>query len=155
MQFVMQKSKFKQNQGKAGSQSGFTILEMMVVLAIIGGIMALVATNIIGSSDDSKIKTTKTQIKLLEGALDLYRLDNHTYPTEEQGLEALQKKPQTSPEPKNYRSGGYLKGNNVPKDAWDNEFAYFMQKGRYEIVSWGGDGEEGGEEINADISSKD
>lgn len=142
-------------QPKQLTQTGFTILEMMVVLAIIGGIMALVATNVIGSSDESKIKTTKTQIKLIEGALDMYRLDNHTYPTTEQGLEALVNKPQTSPEPKNYRSGGYLKGSKVPEDAWGNKFAYFMEKGRYEIVSWGGDGEEGGEEINADISSKD
>lgn len=142
-------------QPKKRTQTGFTILEMMVVLAIIGGIMGLVATSILGSSDESKIKTTKTQIKLLEGALDMYRLDNHTYPTTEQGLEALVNKPQTSPEPKNYRSGGYLKGTKVPKDAWGNQFAYFMEKGRYEIVSWGGDGEEGGEEINADISSKD
>lgn len=142
-------------QPKKRTQTGFTILEMMVVLAIIGGIMGLVATSILGSSDESKIKTTKTQIKLLEGALDMYRLDNHTYPTTEQGLEALVNKPQTSPEPKNYRSGGYLKGTKIPEDAWGNQFAYFMEKGRYEIVSWGGDGEEGGEEINADISSKD
>lgn len=142
-------------QQRKNKQSGFTILEMMVVLAIIGGIMALVATNIIGSSDESKIKTTKTQIKLIEGALDLYRLDNHRYPSTEQGLEALVSKPQTSPEPKNYRSGGYLKGSNVPKDAWGGEFAYFMEKGRYEIVSWGADGEEGGEGMGADISSQD
>lgn len=136
-------------------QQGFTILEMMVVLAIIGGIMALVATNIIGAADDSNIKTTKTQIKLIEGALDLYKLDNYTYPTTEQGLEALVNKPQTSPEPKNYRSGGYLKSNKVPTDAWGNKFAYFMEKGQYEIISWGSDGEEGGEETAADISSKE
>lgn len=136
-------------------QRGFTLLEVMVVLAIIGGIMALVATNIIGSASDSRIKTTKTQIKLLENALDLYKLDNFTYPTTEQGLEALISKPTSSPEPKNYKADGYLKGNSVPTDSWGNEFVYFMEKGRYEILSLGADGQEGGEGENADISSLD
>ena len=139
----------------ANRQQGFTLLEVMVVLAIIGGIMALVATNIIGSAGDARIKTTKSQIKLIENALDLYKLDNYTYPTTEQGLEALVKKPSSSPEPKNYKSGGYLKGNNVPTDSWGNEFLYFLDKGQYEIVSLGADGQEGGEEEGADISSLD
>lgn len=139
----------------ANRQQGFTLLEVMVVLAIIGGIMALVATNIIGSAGDARIKTTKSQIKLIENALDLYKLDNFTYPTTEQGLEALVKKPSSSPEPKNYKSGGYLKGNNVPTDSWGNEFLYFLDKGQYEIVSLGADGQEGGEEEGADISSLD
>ncbi|MBU2037948.1 MAG: type II secretion system major pseudopilin GspG, partial [Gammaproteobacteria bacterium] len=104
---------------------------------------------------DARIKTTKSQIKLIENALDLYKLDNFTYPTTEQGLEALVKKPSSSPEPKNYKSGGYLKGNNVPTDSWGNEFMYFLDKGQYEIVSLGADGQEGGEEENADISSLD
>ncbi|WP_270049607.1 type II secretion system major pseudopilin GspG [Thalassolituus pacificus] len=139
----------------ANRQQGFTLLEVMVVLAIIGGIMALVATNIIGSASDARVKTTKSQIKLIENALDLYKLDNYTYPTTEQGLEALVKKPSSSPEPKNYKSGGYLKGNNVPTDSWGNEFLYFLDKGQYEIVSLGADGQEGGEEEGADISSLD
>lgn len=102
--------------------SGFTLLEVMVVLAIIGGIMALVASNIIGSADDARVKTTTSQIKLIEGALDMYKLDNYRYPTTEQGLDALINKPEGSPEPKNYRTSGYLKGNSVPTDAWGNEF---------------------------------
>ncbi|WP_221798642.1 type II secretion system major pseudopilin GspG [Oceanobacter mangrovi] len=130
---------------------GFTLLEVMVVLAIIGGIMALVATNIIGSAADARVKTTKSQMHLIESALDMYKLDNFTYPTTEQGLEALVKKPSSSPEPKNYRSGGYLKGNSVPTDAWQNNFLYFMEKGKYEIISLGADGAEGGEDDNADI----
>ncbi|UXD87511.1 type II secretion system major pseudopilin GspG [Thalassolituus hydrocarboniclasticus] len=139
----------------ANRQQGFTLLEVMVVLAIIGGIMALVATNIIGSAGDARVKTTKSQIKLIENALDLYKLDNFTYPTTEQGLEALVKKPSSSPEPKNYKSGGYLKGNNIPTDSWGNEFLYFLDKGQYEIVSLGADGQEGGEGEGADISSLD
>lgn len=136
-------------------QAGFTLLEVMVVLAIIGGIMALVATNIIGSAGDARVKTTKSQIKLIENALDLYKLDNFTYPTTEQGLEALITKPTSAPEPKNYRSDGYLKGNSVPTDSWGNEFLYFLDKGRYEIISLGADGQEGGEGEAADISSLD
>ena len=136
-----------------GAQRGFTLLEVMVVLAIIGGIMALVATNIIGSAGDARVKTTQSQIKLIENALDLYKLDNFTYPTTEQGLEALVQKPTSAPEPRNWRSDGYLKGDVVPQDAWGSEFLYFMDRGRYEIVSLGADGQEGGEGEAADISS--
>jgi len=138
---------------KATRQKGFTLLEVMVVLAIIGGMMALVANNIMGSASEARVKTTKSQIKLIEGALDMYKLHNFTYPTTEQGLEALVKKPSSSPEPKNYQAGGYLKGSKVPTDSWGNEFLYFMDKGQYEIVSLGADGQEGGEGDNADISS--
>lgn len=133
-------------------QGGFTLLEVMVVLAIIGGIMALVATNILGGATDAQIKTTKSQMKLIESALEMYKLDNFRFPTTEQGLEALINKPSSSPEPKNYRNGGYLKGNSVPTDAWGNEFLYYFEKGRYEIISLGADGEEGGEAEFADIS---
>lgn len=135
--------------------SGFTLLEVMVVLAIIGGIMALVASNIIGSADDARVKTTTSQIKLIEGALDMYKLDNYRYPTTEQGLDALINKPEGSPEPKNYRTSGYLKGNSVPTDAWGNEFLYFIDRGQYEIVSLGSDGVEGGTADASDISSRE
>jgi len=136
--------------------SGFTLIEVMVVLAIIGGMLALVAGNVIGNADEARIKTTKSQIKLIENALDLYKLDNFAYPTSEQGLEALISKPSGSPEPKNWKSGGYLKGGKLPQDAWGNDFLYFKESSSdYEILSLGADGQEGGEEIDADISSKD
>lgn len=136
-------------------QSGFTLIEVMVVLAIIGGMLALVASNVIGNAGEARIKTTKSQIKLIENALDLYKLDNYTYPTTDQGLEALITKPSGSPEPKNWKSGGYLKGSKLPQDAWGGEFVYFYESGAYEILSLGADGQEGGEEELADISSND
>ena len=139
----------------AAKQSGFTLIEVMVVLAIIGGMLALVASNVIGNAGEARVKTTKSQIKLIENALDLYKLDNYTYPTTDQGLEALITKPSGSPEPKNWKSGGYLKGSKLPQDAWGGEFVYFYESGAYEILSLGADGQEGGEEELADISSND
>jgi len=136
-------------------QSGFTLIEVMVVLAIIGGMLALVAGNVIGNAGEARIKTTTSQIKLIENSLDLYKLDNYTYPTTDQGLEALITKPSGSPEAKNWKSGGYLKGSKLPKDSWGNEFVYFYESGSYEILSLGADGQEGGEEELADISSND
>lgn len=136
-------------------QLGFTLIEVMVVLAIIGGMLALVAGNVIGNAGEARIKTTTSQIKLIENSLDLYKLDNYTYPTTDQGLEALITKPSGSPEAKNWKSGGYLKGSKLPQDSWGNEFVYFYESGSYEILSLGADGQEGGEEELADISSND
>lgn len=145
----------KMSKKMSKKQSGFTLIEVMVVLAIIGGMLALVASNVIGNAGEARVKTTKSQIKLIENALDLYKLDNYTYPTTEQGLEALIAKPSGSPEAKNWKSGGYLKGSKLPQDAWGNEFIYFYESGSYEILSLGADGQEGGEEELADISSND
>lgn len=140
---------------KSKQQRGFTLIEVMVVLAIIGMIVAMVGANLSGTSDDAGVKTTKSQIKLLEGALNLYKVDNYRYPTTEQGLEALVEKPTSSPVPKNYKIDGYMQGGKLPKDAWDRDFLYFAEKGKYEIISLGADGEEGGEGYAADISSRD
>ncbi|GAA6133368.1 GspG family T2SS major pseudopilin variant XcpT [Oceaniserpentilla sp. 4NH20-0058] len=134
-------------------QSGFTLIEIMVVLAILAGLVAMVAPNIIGEAGAARVKTAKAEMANISQALDIYKLDNFSYPSTSQGLEALVSKPSGSPEPKNYKSGGYMK--KLPIDPWGNPYLYFSKSGKYEIVSFGADGEEGGEEDNADISSND
>jgi general secretion pathway protein G len=146
----MKKMSYKKINNSA-KQSGFTLIEVMVVLAIIGGMLALVAGNIIGNAGEARIKTTKSQMYLIGNALDLYKLDNYNYTTTDQGLEAKIKKHSGSPEPKNWKSSGYLKGSKLPQDSWGNEFVYFYEQGSYTILSLGADGQEGGEEEFADL----
>lgn len=134
-------------------QSGFTLIEIMVVLAILGFLVAMVAPNILGRTGEAQVKIAKAQIKEISNALDLYKLDNYFYPSTAQGLGALVEKPSGSPEPKNWKSGGYMK--KLPQDPWGNDYVYITEGGSFEIISLGADGAEGGEEESADISSKD
>ena len=134
---------------------GFTLIEIMVVVVIIGLLSALVGPRLMGQSDEAKRKTTQTQIAQLEQVLGLYYLDNGFYPTTSQGLEALVKEPTMPPEPLNYKKGGYMK--KVPKDAWGREFVYTAPgaHGVVDILSYGADGQEGGSGANADIANWD
>ncbi|MAA70825.1 MAG: type II secretion system protein GspG [Bermanella sp.] len=134
-------------------QSGFTLIEIMVVLAILAGLVAMVAPNIIGEAGAARVKTAKAEMANISQALDMYKLDNFTYPSTSQGLEALVSKPSGSPEPKNYKANGYMK--KLPIDPWGNPYLYFSKSGKFELVSFGADGEEGGEDDAADISSND
>jgi len=134
-------------------QQGFTLIEIMVVLAILAGLIAMVAPNIIGEAGAARVKTAKTEMANIKTALSMYKLNNYTYPSTSQGIEALVSKPSGSPEPKNYKAGGYMP--KLPIDPWGNPYLYFSQKGKFEIVSYGADGEEGGEEDAADVSSND
>ncbi|MCP5325692.1 MAG: type II secretion system major pseudopilin GspG [Oceanospirillaceae bacterium] len=134
-------------------QSGFTLIEIMVVLAILGFLVAMVAPNILGRTGEAQVKIAKAQIKEISNALDLYKLDNYFYPSTSQGLNALVEKPSGSPEPKNWKAGGYMK--KLPQDPWGNDYIYITEGGSFEIISLGADGAEGGEEEAADISSKD
>ncbi|EAT13457.1 type II secretion system major pseudopilin GspG [Bermanella marisrubri] len=134
-------------------QSGFTLIEIMVVLAILAGLVAMVAPNIIGEAGEARVKTAKAEMANIGQALNMYKLDNFTYPSTSQGLEALVSKPSGSPEPKNYKKDGYMP--KLPTDPWGNPYIYIASGGKYEIVSLGADGEEGGEDDAADISSKD
>lgn len=134
------------------TQSGFTLIELMVVLVILGVLFGLVAPNVIGRGDEARVQAAKTDIRTIENALDTYRLHNSHYPSTDQGLEALVSKPSGSPEPKNWR-GPYLKQS--PKDPWGNEYGYIREGSSYEIISYGADGQAGGSDINEDISSSD
>jgi len=131
-------------------QYGFTLIELMVVLSIIAMLAALVVPRLFKNVDKSKIQTTKAQISALEGALDAYRLDVGSYPTTDQGLQALRVKP-TGVE---HWDGPYLP-KELPLDAWGHAYVYKSPSdhGDYEIVSYGADGQPGGDGVNADIVS--
>lgn len=134
---------------------GFTLIEIMVVVVIIGLLSALVGPRLMGQSDEAKRKTTQTQIAQLEQVLGLYYIDNGAYPTTAQGLAALVKQPTIPPEPINYKKGGYMK--KVPKDAWGRDFVYTCpgEHGDFDIMSYGSDGAEDGEDAAADIKNWD
>ena len=141
---------------QALGQKGMTLIEIMVVVTILGIIATLVTINVMGSLDKSKVGSTETQIKNIEAALDAFRLDNGFYPATDQGLKALVEKPSSGKPIKSYPKGGYLKGGQVPKDAWGNEFQYISPGAHgnpVEITSLGADGSEGGDGYDADINS--
>ncbi|HTN34007.1 MAG TPA: type II secretion system major pseudopilin GspG [Marinobacter sp.] len=141
-----------QSINKRAAGRGFTLIEIMVVMVILGLLVAIVAPNIMGRSDQAKVTIAQTQLKNIQSALDLYRLDNSQYPSTQQGLEALVSKPSGSPEPKNWNPEGYLKS--VPVDPWGTEFQYISpgSEGPYDLYSFGSDGQEGGDGDAADIS---
>ncbi|HEY7532136.1 MAG TPA: type II secretion system major pseudopilin GspG [Nitrospiraceae bacterium] len=135
------------------SQRGFTFIEIMVVVAILAILAALVVPRIMGRTDDAKRTATKVQIRNLEGALQLYKLDNGVYPSTEQGLKALVEKPSVGVVPKKWKLGGYIQ--KLPEDPWGNVYKYISPspRGDYEITSLATDGEVGGEGVNADITN--
>src|SRR6185369_1827681 len=137
------------------SNSGFTLIEIMVVIVILALLAALVGPKIIGRSDDAKIADAKVQVRNLETALKLYKLDSGAYPSTEQGLSALITKPTTGIIPKNYKAEGYLESKTLPKDPWSNEYIYLSpgEHGDYDLCSYGADGAKGGEGKAADICS--
>jgi general secretion pathway protein G len=136
-----------------GSAAGFTFIEIMVVVAILAILAALVVPRVMGRTDEAKRTAAKVQIRNIEGALQLYKLDNGIYPSTEQGLKALVEKPTTGVIPKKWKVEGYLA--KVPDDPWGNAYKYAspVPKGDYEITSFGTDGESGGEGKNADITN--
>ena len=137
------------------NRAGFTLIEIMVVIVILAMLAALVGPKLIGRTDDAKIQTTRTQIGSLETALKLYKLDNGTYPSTEQGLNALVSKPTAGVIPKSYKDGGYLEKKQVPKDGWGNDYLYISpgEHGDYDLFSYGADGAKGGDGKNSDISN--
>ena len=134
---------------------GFSFIEVMVVIIILGLLSSIVGVYLFDSAEKAKADATKTQIKGLETALDLYRLNNSRYPSTEQGLKALLTKPEVGVLPKNW-NGPYLRGKNLPEDGWGSPYRYLSGNGNnYEIISLGADGIDGGTDLDADINSKD
>jgi general secretion pathway protein G len=123
------------------------------VVFILGLLASIVAPRIMGRAEDAKVAEAKVQIKNLETALKLYKLDNGFYPTTEQGLRALIEPPSTEPLPKRYRPGGYLEQKRIPLDPWGNPYVYLSPglHGDFDLLSLGADGREGGEGYDADI----
>lgn len=132
-------------------QAGFTLIELMVVLLIIGVLAALIVPNVLDRADDARVTAAKTDVTNLMQALKLYRLDNQRYPTAEQGLQALLVKPTASPVPNNWKN--YL--DQLPKDPWGQPYVYLNPgiKGEVDVMSYGADGQSGGEGKNADVGS--
>jgi general secretion pathway protein G len=133
---------------------GFTLIEIMAVVLIIGLLSALVGVAIFPQIDKSRVNAARAQMKMLDAALETYRMDNARFPTAEQGLDALVNPP---PDARNYQTGGYLRERRVPLDPWQNEYQY-EQPGvhnphSYDIWSWGADGSPGGEGVDADIGN--
>jgi general secretion pathway protein G len=136
---------------------GFTLLEIIVVVFIISLLVAIVAPKIIGRTDDARITEAKMQIKNFETALKLFKIDNGFYPDTQQGLESLSEMPTTGRIPVKYRAGGYLEQKKIPLDPWGGTYIYISpgMHGDFDILSYGADGREGGEGIDADIKSWD
>jgi len=135
---------------------GFTLIELMVVVVILGILAGLIIPKIMGKPEEAKRLKARMQIEQLEQALKLYYLDNGEYPTTEQGLTALVEKPATEPVPKRWKEGGYLEKKKIPADPWDNPFVYIspgVHDKDFDLVSYGADREEGGEGKYADIES--
>ncbi len=127
-------------------QKGFTLLEVMVVIVILGILASMVIPNLMGNKDKADQQKAVSDIVALENALDMYKLDNSVYPTTEQGLEALVEKPTISPEPRNYRADGYVK--RLPQDPWRNDYLLLSpgENGKLDIFSSGPDGQAGTED---------
>lgn len=135
------------------SQNGFTLIEIMVVVVILSILAAIIVPRIMDRPDQARLVKARQDIRVIESAMKLYRLDNHFYPSTEQGIEALVAKPTGAPEPRTWKDGGYLE--RLPKDPWDGDYLYLNPgvHGEIDIFSQGADGQEGGEGINGDIGN--
>ena len=135
-----------------GREGGFTLIEIMVVVVILGILAALVAPNVISRIDDAQINRARLDVRAVESAMHLYRLDNFKYPTTDQGIDALITRP-ADPSIRNWRTGGYM--DKIPKDPWGTPYQYLYpgQNAEFDIFTLGADGQPGGEGINGDIGN--
>jgi len=135
-------------------RQGFTLVELMVVIVIIGLLATVVAINVLPSQDRAMVGKAKADIAVLEQAIETYRLDNLTFPTAQQGLEALVTAPAGLAQPERYRTGGYVR--RLPEDPWGNPYQYRQPSahgGQFDVWTWGADGKEGGEGNDADLGN--
>lgn len=135
------------------TQGGFTLIEIMVVVVILSILAAIVVPKIMDRPDQARIVKVEQDIRVIESALKLYKLDNYFYPSTDQGLDAMVRRPEDDPEPKNWKEGGYI--DRLPSDPWGGEYFYLNPgvHGPIDIFSMGADGQPGGEGINADIGN--
>ena len=143
----------QRNTRSTGRARGFTLVEIMVVVVIIGILGALVVPKLLGRTGESRITAAKVDIATMMQALKLYKLDNQRYPTTEQGLNALIAKPTSGPSANGWKEGGYIE--KLPKDPWGNAYQYLSPgvKGEIDVFSYGADGQPGGTGDDADVGS--
>ena len=136
-------------------EAGFTLIELLVVLVILGLLAGIVGPRLFGQSEQAKRTAAKVQIRIIEDALHQYEVDNGTYPSTDQGLEALVREPTVGRAPTRWRRGGYLEKSEVPKDPWGNPYIYMFPgtHSDFDLISYGSDGEPGGEGKYADVTN--
>jgi general secretion pathway protein G len=151
----MRKNIINNAKWKIDREAGFTLIELMVVVIILGILAGLVVPRIMERPGQAKQTKARIQIESLETALKLYKLDSGRYPDTEQGIEALVQMPETGIVPKNWRAGGYLEKGRLPLDPWGNAFVYLSPgaRGDYDIICYGADGVPGGEGEDQDINN--
>ncbi len=140
---------------KRRNERGFTLIELMVVIVILGILAGLIVPRIMGRPEEARQAKARIQIESIETALKLYKLDNGSYPTTEQGLQSLVEAPEVGELAESWREGGYLDKGRIPKDPWGNEYIYLSPgtQGDFDLISYGADGEPGGEGKNKDITN--
>ena len=135
------------------TQKGFSLIEILVVLVIMGLLISVVAPTVLNSADDARLQKVQADFKAIETALKIYRLDNYVYPSTEQGLIALVEPSTLEPEPRNFKTGGYLE--EVPMDPWGREYLYMSpgENNEVDLFSYGADGLPGGDGQNLDLGN--